>query len=163
MVMLCAIAEEWHAILDIMGQPTTRCNIRLRRQSTLMIRCRRHNAIDTCCFHIIAHCCVSLVFATHLLWVASILGFAAITILVASTIILMEYEMYTIGIIPEGFITIWLLTRGNGILMSKPEGRVHFFFHIPRVNNHIGMDPEDFIPFITQKLFLQVLKLLGSL
>ena len=58
MVMFCAIAEQWHTILDIVGQPTTSCSIQLRKQSILMknylmMRCRRHNVIDTCCLHIV--------------------------------------------------------------------------------------------------------------
>ena len=57
--------------------------------------------------------------------------------------------MYKIGIIPEGSISSWILTRGKDMVMSKPEGRGHYFFPIPRVNNHVVMDTEDFIPFIT--------------
>ena len=34
----------------------------------------------------------------------------------------------SIGIIPEGSISTWLLTRGKEMVMPKSEGRGHFFF-----------------------------------
>ena len=54
----------------------------------------------------------------------------------------------SIGIIPEGSISTWLLTRRKEMVMPKPEWREHSFFPISRVNNHVDMDTEDFIPFI---------------
>ena len=54
-----------------------------------------------------------------------------------------------IGIIPEGSISIWLLTRDKEKSSAQARRARSLLFRIPRVNNHVAMDAKDFIPFIT--------------
>ena len=52
-----------------------------------------------------------------------------------------------IGIIPEGSISTWLLRGGNG--NAQAQRTQALLLSVPRVNNNVDMDTEDFIPFIT--------------
>ena len=56
------------------------------------------------------------------------------------------WVFHIMGIITEGSISTWLLTRGFGNAQARRVRALLFPF--PKVNKHVDMYPENFINFI---------------